>query len=108
MSKGDIKMSNKPKKDWFTLTKILAYIATALVIFVTGFACWIVVETGDVSPLAYLIPSVEILATAIWGLYIWRGRTEYKIRANKELLEFLIEKNVEVTPDMINAFNTLE
>lgn len=101
-------MSKKPKKDWFTLTKILAYIATALVIFVTGFACWIVVETGDVSPLTYLIPSVEILATAIWGLYIWRGRTEYKIRANKELLEFLIEKNVEVTPDMINAFNTLE
>jgi hypothetical protein len=101
-------MSNKPKKDWFTLTKILAYIATALVIFVTGFACWVVVETGDTSPLIYLIPSVEILATAIWGLYIWRGRTEYKIRANKELLEFLIEKNVEVTPDMINAFNTLE
>jgi hypothetical protein len=97
-----------PKKDWFTLTKILAYITTALVIFVTGFACWIVVETGDTSPLIYLIPSVEILATAIWGLYIWRGRTEYKIRANKELLEFLIEKNVEVTPDMINAFNTLE
>ena len=32
-------MSNKPfKKDWFTLTKILAYLATALVIFVTGFS----------------------------------------------------------------------
>lgn len=96
------------KKDWFTLTKILAYIATALVLFVTGFTCWIVVRTSDTTPLLYLIPSAEVLATAIWGLYIWRGRTEYKIRANKELLEFLIEKEVEVTPDMINAFNTYE
>ena len=102
-------MSNKPhKKDWFTLTKILAYLATALVIFVTGFSCHIVVQTGDTTPLLYLIPSAEVLATAIWGLYIWRGRTEYKIRANKELLEFLIEKEVEVTPEMINAFNTYE
>lgn len=100
-------MSNKPyKKDWLTLTKILAYIATTLVLFVTGFTCWIVVQTGDSTPLLYLIPSAEVLATAIWGLYIWRGRTEYKIRANKELLEYLIEKGVEVTPDMINAFNT--
>ena len=107
MSKGDI-MSNNYKKDWFTLTKILAYIATIIVIFVTGFACWVVVETGDTSPLIYLIPSVEVLATAIWGLYIWRGRAEYKIRANKELLEFLIEKGVEVSPEMLNAFNTLE
>ena len=87
---------------------LVIVIATALVIFVTGFTCWIIVNTGDSSPLMYLIPSSEVLATAIWGLYIWRGRTEYKIRANKELLEFLIEKNVEVTPDMINAFNTLE
>lgn len=101
-------MSQKPKKDWFTLTKILAYIATALVLFVTSFTCWVVVNTGDSTPLLYLIPSVEVLATAIWGLYIWRGRTEYKIRANKELMEFLIEKGVEVTPDMINAFNTCE
>lgn len=101
-------MSQKPKKDWFTLTKILAYIATALVLFVTGFACWVVIETKDTSPLIYLIPSVEVLAAAIWGLYIRRGGTEYKIRANKELLEFLIEKGVEVTPDMINAFNTCE
>ena len=98
----------RPKKDWFTLTKILAYIATALVLFVTGFACWVVVRTGDSTPLLYLIPSAEVLATAIWGLYIWRGRTEYKIRANKELLEYLIEKEVEVTPEMINAFNTYE
>ncbi len=102
-------MSQKTyKKDWFTLTKILAYIATALVLFVTGFTCWIVVQTGDSTPLLYLIPSVEVLATAIWGLYIWRGRTEYKIRANKELLEFLIEKGVEVSPDMMNAFNTYD
>lgn len=98
----------KHKKDWFTLTKILAYIATTLVLFVTGFSCWIVVRTGDTTPLLYLIPSAEVLATAIWGLYIWRGRTEYKIRANKELLEYLIEKEVEVSPDMINAFNTYE
>lgn len=62
----------------------------------------------DTTPLLYLIPSAEVLATAIWGLYIWRGRTEYKIRANKELMEFLIEKEVEVTPEMINAFNTYE
>lgn len=98
----------KPKKDWFTLTKILAYIATILVLFVTGFTCWVVIRTGDSTPLLYLIPSAEVLATAIWGLYIWRGRTEYKIRANKELLEYLIEKEVEVTPEMINAFNTYE
>lgn len=98
--------NNTQKKDWFTLTKILAYIATGLVLFVTFFTCWFIVETGDSSPLLYLIPSAEVLATAIWGLYIWRGRTEYKIRANKELLEYLIEKGVEVTPDMINAFNT--
>lgn len=98
--------NNTHKKDWFTLTKILAYIATGLVLFVTFFTCWFIVNTGDSSPLLYLIPSAEVLATAIWGLYIWRGRTEYKIRANKELLEYLIEKGVEVTPDMINAFNT--
>lgn len=95
----------KYKKDWFTLTKILSYIVTVLVIFTVSFTCWIVVKTGDTTPLLYLIPSVEVLATAIWGLYIWRGRAEYKIRANKELVEYLIDKEVEISPDMINAFN---
>ena len=95
----------KYKKDWFTLTKILAYIATLLILFVAGFTCWVIVKTGDTTPLLYLIPSSEALAATIWGLYIWRGRAEYKIRANKELIEYLINKEVEISPDMINAFN---
>ena len=31
---------------------------------------------------------------------------DISVEIGPELLEFLIEKEVEVTPDMINAFNT--
>ena len=96
------------KKDWFTLTKILCYIVTFIVLLVVGFTFWVVINYEDTTPLAYIIPSTEALALAVWGLYIWRGRSEFKMKSNQELVKFLIENNVEVTPDMINAFNTID
>ena len=98
-------MNKKHKKDWFTLTKILTYIATALVVAVMVFTMWAIVRYEDTTPLMYLIPTTEALALAVWGLYIWRGRSEYKARMFAGIIRFLKKEGVEITPEMMNSFD---
>ena len=95
----------KHKKDWFTLTKILTYVATALLFVVVGFTIWAVIHFQDTSLLMYLIPTTEALVLAIWGLYIWRGKHEYKFRMVAATIKWLKKEGVEITPEIVNTFN---
>ena len=97
--------TSKHKKDWFTLTNILTYVATALLFVVVSFTIWAVIHFLDTSLLMYLIPTTEALVLAIWGLYIWRGKHENKFRMVAATIKWLKKEGVEITPEIVNTFN---
>lgn len=96
---------DKNKKDWFTLTKVLTYISIIILISVVIFTFYIVIKTEDTTPLLYLIPSSEVLATATIGFYIWKSKFEYKTNRFCDLIRELKKDGVDITSDLLQVFN---
>lgn len=63
--------------------KIIIFISVFSVI-VAVFSIVLMWRTGDLSALAYLIPSVFTELTAATGFYYWKARTENKIKLLKK------------------------
>lgn len=63
--------------------KIIIFISVFSV-FVSVFSIILMWRTGDLSALAYLIPSVFTELTAATGFYYWKARTENKIKLLKK------------------------
>ena len=63
--------------------KIIIFIS-AFSVIVTAFSIVLMWRTGDLSALAYLIPSVFTELTAATGFYYWKARTENKIKLLKK------------------------
>lgn len=53
------------------------FFATAVVI---GFTLYIVIQTGDTSPLHYLIPALFTEVSVATGFYYWKARRENEIK----------------------------
>lgn len=63
--------------------KIIIFVS-AFSVFVSVFSIVLMWRTGDLSALAYLIPSVFTELTAATGFYYWKARTENKIKLLKK------------------------
>lgn len=63
--------------------KIIIFISVFSVIVAT-LSIVLMWRTGDLSALAYLIPSVFTELTAATGFYYWKARTENKIKLLKK------------------------
>lgn len=63
--------------------KIIIFISVFSVIVAT-MSIVLMWRTGDLSALAYLIPSVFTELTAATGFYYWKARTENKIKLLKK------------------------
>lgn len=63
--------------------KIIIFVS-AFSVFVSVFSIILMWRTGDLSALAYLIPSVFTELTAATGFYYWKARTENKIKLLKK------------------------
>lgn len=82
--------------------KIIIFIS-AFSVIVTAFSIVLMWRTGDLSALAYLIPSVFTELTAATGFYYWKARTENKIKLLKKYGN-IAEKAIESEEEK-NKFN---
>lgn len=74
---------NTPKKPRFETSKVILFVVGAVTIWVTAFTFQMIEETKDLSPLAYLIPTVfGELATAT-GFYYSKAKAENRIKLRK-------------------------
>ncbi len=70
-------------KKRFEFSKILVILVLTVSIAVITFACVMMWRTGDLSPLAYLIPAVGTEASTGLGFYFWKSKAENKIKLAK-------------------------
>lgn len=69
--------SHEKKREF---SKVILACVGAVTVVVTAFTLWVVADTHDTTPLAYLIPAVfGELATAT-GFYYWKARKENSIK----------------------------
>ena len=68
----------------FEFSKLIMIVVGAVTLGVTAFTLFIVKETGDTSPLAYLIPAVFAEMTASTGFYYNKAKKENEIKLRKK------------------------
>lgn len=68
----------------FEFSKLIMIVVGAVTLGVTAFTLFIVKETGDTSPLAYLIPAVFTEMTAATGFYYNKAKKENEIKLRKK------------------------
>lgn len=77
-------MSKKRKSSKkFEFSKAIFVGISAVTLSVAVFACVMIWKTGDLSPLAYLIPSVFVELATATGFYYRKAETENKIKLGK-------------------------
>lgn len=73
----------KKKKRKLEFSKWILIIVSLFTIFITGFTLYIIVKTGDTSPLMYLIPSVFAELATATGFYYSKAKVENRIKLAK-------------------------
>lgn len=99
----------KHKFEWSKLMILLFFGLTA---YITIDSCYLMHQTGDLSPLSYLIPSIFALITAATSFYYNKAKAENqaKIR-NQSLIDILKirkkfgEDEVDRAEEEINKIN---
>lgn len=71
------------KKKHLEFSKILVILVLAVCIAVIVFACVMMWRTCDLSPLAYIIPTVGTATSTCLGFYFWKAKAENKIKLAK-------------------------
>lgn len=72
-----LKQKKKPE-----FSKIMAVISTAMWLGVNVFGLVMIARTYDLTPLAYVIGSVDAVQAAIVSFYLLKARTENEIKLN--------------------------
>ncbi len=70
-------MENKKKVEF---SKIILIIMILITVIITAFVCWIVLVTGDTTPLSYLIPAVFAELATATGFYYSKAKVENRIK----------------------------
>lgn len=91
------KNNRKQKRKRTEFSKLVIGLFATIEVFVTLFACYMVYETKDLSPLMYLIPSVSVVGSAAVASYFNKAKLENKIKLMKAY-------NIQLTE---NSFNQL-
>lgn len=64
-------------------SKVILFMVGAVTVGVTAFTCFMVWKTGDLSPLAYLIPAVFAELATATGFYYSKAKAENRIKLRK-------------------------
>lgn len=83
-------MKNTQHKKVKEFSKIMAVLAVAMWLIANIFGLLMMAITLDLSPLAFVLPSVDAVVAVVLGFYYWKARAENQIklkRAYKELAE---------------------
>ena len=68
----------------FEFSKIIMLVVGAVTMVVTAFTLYIVLYTGDTTPLAYLIPAVFAELATATGFYYSKAKSENQIKLRKK------------------------
>lgn len=85
-------MSGKKRPEFSKVVLVMMIVVNIAVIV---FACVMMWRTCDLTPLAYLIPSVSAEVAAGTGGYYWKAKAENKIKLAKAY-------GIELTEQMLN------
>lgn len=83
-------MKNTQHKKVKEFSKIMAVLAVAMWLIANIFGLLMMAITLDLSPLAFVLPSVDAVVAVVLGFYYWKARAENQIklkRIYKELAE---------------------
>lgn len=72
------------KSSKMEFSKKILIVAAIINIAVIGFSCYMMWKTCDLSPLAYLLPSVGAEVSVGTGFYYSKAKVENKIKLMKE------------------------
>lgn len=64
-------------------SKVILFVVGAVTVGVTAFTSFMVWKTGDLSPLAYLIPAVFAELATATGFYYSKAKAENRIKLRK-------------------------
>lgn len=73
-----------PMKKKVEFSKVILIVASVINIAVIAFSCCMIYKTMDLTPLAYLLPSVGAEVAAGTGFYYNKAKAENKIKLMKE------------------------
>ena len=73
----------KKRKHRFEFSKIMALIAVSMWLFVNFFGMGMMIYTLDLSPMAYVIPSVDAVCGCVLAFYLWKAKYENQIKLKR-------------------------
>lgn len=72
-------------------SKIMAVITVIMWILVNVFGLVMIAVTLDLSPLVYVLSSIDAVVAIVLGFYYWKARTENQIKLKQEYKELAEE-----------------
>lgn len=86
-----MKRKRKSSKKKIEFSKVIFICVSVVTLAVAIFACYMIWKTGDLSPLAYLIPSVFAELATATGFYYRKAQKENELK----IPHYLAEQNQE-------------
>jgi len=101
---ANINKNNKPFKLKMEFSKKIFFGISIMVCMVTIFACYMMYETKNLSPLSYLIPSLFAELGVATGFYYDKARkeNELKIKMSNQMIDFVSETVSDTVNDIKN------
>ena len=84
-------MAHKETKNKKEFSKIMASISVAMWLLVNIFGLAMMAITLDLSPLAYILPSIDAVVAVVLGFYYWKARAENQIKLKQTYKELATE-----------------
>lgn len=87
------------QKKRFEFSKVVAVIGVTMWVLVNLFALAMIALTLDLSPLAYVIGSVDAVVAVVLGFYYWKAKAENQIKLRQIYRDLAREVEKEAPPD---------
>lgn len=73
----------KPVRKNFEFSKFMALIAVTMWLLANFFGMGMMVYTLDLTPMAYIIPSVDAVCGCVLAFYLWKAKFENQIKLKR-------------------------
>jgi hypothetical protein len=91
----------------YTFSKIILMVLIALSVGITLFSCIMMYITSDISPLAYLVPSIFTELATSTGFYYWKAKAENKSKLRNQVVLNILQMRSEYKDADIDAADEL-
>lgn len=98
-----LQANDKPPKKYIEFSKIIFVVVASLTIIITFFTIFIIADTKDTTPLAYLIPSIFGEFGVATGFYYTKSKAENVIKISKDIEKAKLKPNsVKLANSIVN------